>query len=310
MNISEIKVDKELKELLPPLSDDEYEGLEKDIKANGVLDPIILWNGFIADGHNRYEICKKLGIKTVNATYIHKESKAEVMKWIIDHQFARRNLTKSQTMKSLELYRKELVKEGKKKQSAAGGDRKTAFGKFAKSETSKNDSKIKPVNVREEMAKIIGVSPRKYADMKRIMDKGTPEQIERMDKGGKGNSVSAIAQEIKDKKDGMPDGFRKCKICGAIKPVDKFSPGDGNRCRSCMRVVRMESKENHSSFLKDETRDTGYTPKDTANEIKWAFDSFKNTYRDMISKRPYDKGTIVNILEKSMKWINDEVTKL
>lgn len=303
MNISEIKVDKELKELLPPLSDDEYEGLKKDIKANGVLDPIILWNGFIADGHNRYEICKKLGIKTVNTTYIHKESKAEVMKWIIDHQLARRNLTNSQVVKSLESYRKEREKEGKKiKLSKLKQNNDTVLANLPKRE--------KPVNVREEMAKIAGVSPRKYADMKRIMDKGTPEQIERMDKGGKGNSVSAIAQEIKDKKDGMPDGFRKCKICGAIKPVDKFSPGDGNRCRSCMRVVRMESKENHSSFLKDETRDTGYTPKDTANEIKWAFDSFKNTYRDMISKRPYDKGTIVNILEKSMKWINDEVTKL
>lgn len=308
MNISEIKVDKELKELLPPLSDDEYEGLEKDIKANGVLDPIILWNGFIADGHNRYEICKKLGIKTVNATYIHKESKAEVMKWIIDHQLARRNLTKSQVMRSLESYEREKRKEAKEKQKEYHGNQYDG-GVLANLPKVQN-KKSKPVNVREEMAKIIGVSPRKYADMKRIMDKGTPEQIERMDKGGKGNSVSAIAQEIKDKKDGMPDGFRKCKICGAIKPVDKFSPGDGNRCRSCMRVVRMESKENHSSFLKDETRDTGYTPKDTANEIKWAFDSFKNTYRDMISKRPYDKGTIVNILEKSMKWINDEVTKL
>lgn len=304
MNISEIKVDKELKELLPPLSDDEYEGLEKDIKANGVLDPIILWNGFIADGHNRYEICKKLGIKTVNTTYIHKESKAQVMKWIIDHQFARRNLTNSQVMRSLESYEREKRKEAKENLTKGGRPKSEEKGLANLPKVSK------PVNVREEVAKIIGVSPRKYADMKRIMDKGTPEQIERMDKGGKGNSVSAIAQEIKDKKDGMPDGFRKCKICGAIKPVDKFSPGDGNRCRSCMRVVRMESKENHSSFLKDETRDTGYTPKDTANEIKWAFDSFKNTYRDMISKRPYDKGTIVNILEKSMKWINDEVTKL
>lgn len=57
-----LKVDNEFKNLLPPLTEDEYSQLESDIKKHGVLSPIIAWNGFIIDGHNRYEICRKNGI--------------------------------------------------------------------------------------------------------------------------------------------------------------------------------------------------------------------------------------------------------
>ncbi len=49
----------------------------------------------------------------------------------------------------------------------------------------------------EKMAEKIGVSEKTYRNMRTIMNDGTPEQIERMDKGGKGNGVSAIARESK-----------------------------------------------------------------------------------------------------------------
>ena len=52
----------------------------------------------------------------------------------------------------------------------------------------------------EVVAKKIGVSKNTYKGMKKIVSEGTPEQIERMDKGGKGNGVSAIVAEIKCEK--------------------------------------------------------------------------------------------------------------
>lgn len=46
----------------------------------------------------------------------------------------------------------------------------------------------------------IGVSENTYRNMKQIVTEGTPEQVARMDRGGKGNGVSAIVAEIKCEK--------------------------------------------------------------------------------------------------------------
>ena len=63
-----IVIDSEFQSLIPPLSDDEYDRLEKSLTENGYQDwrePIITWNGTIIDGHNRYHICDEHGIMMV-----------------------------------------------------------------------------------------------------------------------------------------------------------------------------------------------------------------------------------------------------
>ena len=47
-------------ESIPPLTDEEYKRLEKNILENGFDKnfPIMEWHGYIADGHNRYSICQ------------------------------------------------------------------------------------------------------------------------------------------------------------------------------------------------------------------------------------------------------------
>lgn len=57
------KVDPEFRDMIRPLTDDERAGLEKNLKANGCLNPLIVWNGILLDGHNRYELCREHGIK-------------------------------------------------------------------------------------------------------------------------------------------------------------------------------------------------------------------------------------------------------
>lgn len=86
-------IDFEFQSLIPPLSDDEFKRLEKSILAEGVRDPIITWNGTIIDGHNRYTVCQKHGIKFNTAP--RKFASRDAAKiWIIENQFARRNLSK------------------------------------------------------------------------------------------------------------------------------------------------------------------------------------------------------------------------
>jgi hypothetical protein len=50
------------------------------------------WPHVLIDGHNRYEICHRLGIQfqTVRKQF---ESRDDAIEWIINNQFGRRNLS-------------------------------------------------------------------------------------------------------------------------------------------------------------------------------------------------------------------------
>lgn len=48
--------------MFPEMSDEEFDRLCADIKANGQRKPIDLYQGVILDGRNRYKACMKLGI--------------------------------------------------------------------------------------------------------------------------------------------------------------------------------------------------------------------------------------------------------
>jgi len=91
----EIRIDEELKNLIPALALDEYQELEKSIMEEGCRDAIVLWGDTIIDGHNRYEICTKHGLTfaTIQKEF---ESKDEVMDWMDRNQLGRRNLTPDQ----------------------------------------------------------------------------------------------------------------------------------------------------------------------------------------------------------------------
>ena len=90
-------IDPEFRDKIPPLTEDEFTLLEENILSDGaVFSPLIVWDGTILDGHNRYEIIQK----HLELTYaVHKVSFAnryEAISWICKHQLGRRNLTPQQ----------------------------------------------------------------------------------------------------------------------------------------------------------------------------------------------------------------------
>ena len=60
MNPNVLKTDPEFQSKIPPLTFEELNQLEANILRDGrILNPIIVWEGLIVDGHNRYTIAKK-----------------------------------------------------------------------------------------------------------------------------------------------------------------------------------------------------------------------------------------------------------
>jgi hypothetical protein len=95
--ITGLKVDEVFRDMMPPLSQEEYAQLELDIVEHGCTDPIIIWDGYniILDGHNRFRICTEHGIefKTISLKF---ETREDAEIWIINRQMGRRSLTDSQ----------------------------------------------------------------------------------------------------------------------------------------------------------------------------------------------------------------------
>ena len=93
----ELKIDPEFEGKIPPLTAEEFQQLENNILADGVvINPIIVWDGVIVDGHNRYRIVNKhpeIRFSTCEKTFT---DRYEAIAWICKNQLGRRNLTPAQ----------------------------------------------------------------------------------------------------------------------------------------------------------------------------------------------------------------------
>lgn len=88
----ELIIDDEFKNLISPLQRKEFILLEENLLTDGCITPIIVWNGIIVDGHNRYAICKKHDIP-IMIKEITLDSRDEVIAWICKNQLGRRNIS-------------------------------------------------------------------------------------------------------------------------------------------------------------------------------------------------------------------------
>jgi len=89
---SVIVIDEEFRRLLPSLDEHEFCSLEENILVYGCMNPLVLWNDILIDGHNRYSIVTKhnLPFNTISLEF---NSRDEVIAWMIRTQIDRRNLT-------------------------------------------------------------------------------------------------------------------------------------------------------------------------------------------------------------------------
>lgn len=93
----ELKIDKEFKEKIPPLTEAEFEQLRENILSDGeVYEPIVTWNGVIVDGHNRWRVIQEnpeIPFRTKEMDFADKWAAFE---WMYRKQLGRRNLTEQQ----------------------------------------------------------------------------------------------------------------------------------------------------------------------------------------------------------------------
>ncbi len=157
--------------VFPQLSDDDLQELADDIAANGLRNPIVLYQGKILDGRNRYLACEIAGVEPRFTEF----DGEDPIGWVVSQNLLRRHLTASQkavvALDLLPLLEKE-AKQRQRQSNAYRGNGQSAH-KCA-------DRKGKAAEV---AAKIVGVGSRYVEEAKGIREKA-PELIERLRSGG------------------------------------------------------------------------------------------------------------------------------
>lgn len=240
-----IFVNKELRDLIPPLSEEEFEQLEKNVVAEGIRDPLVVWkqpngNDMLIDGHNRFFISAHhagIPFKTVSMDFANMD---EAKRWIILNQFGRRNLS-AYDRSVLALKLKPIIAEKAKENQA----NHTEQG-YQKSD--------KPVTTAKELAKVAGVSHDTIHKVETIQNSGDKELIRQV-RGGE-TTINRAYQAVK-----------------GIDPIKTKTPAQ-------MHKERIDkAREEHEQFQQQKVIGFSDISKDKENRRALA----KETYRKLLS---------------------------
>lgn len=163
--------DHTLAALLPLMTQPEIRELADDIRQNGQLAPVTLFEGKILDGRNRYRACKLAGVEPKVREFKGKDP----LTFVLSANVHRRHLTESQ--RALIAARLVTMKRG--------GDRKS--------------EKVLPAKTVDEAAHDLDVSPRSVDTAKQVLREASAEDVKAVERGEK--TVSQVAREVKGKKE-------------------------------------------------------------------------------------------------------------
>jgi ParB-like chromosome segregation protein Spo0J len=86
-----------LADIFPLMEGEEFDALVADIKAHGLREPIVLLDGKILDGRNRYRACLAAGVEPTREKHFSAHhSTGEALAFIISRNIHRRHLTAEQ----------------------------------------------------------------------------------------------------------------------------------------------------------------------------------------------------------------------
>lgn len=152
--------------LFPVMSEDDFAELKEDIRANGLLEKIVLYEDKILDGRHRYNACNILGIEPRFEQY----SGDSPATFVFSKNIFRRHLTASQkaaiATEILPWYEKEAVH---------GGDRRSED--FQEGNISTMNGKA-----RDRLGETMGVSGRYIQDAKKLKEED-PVKFEQVKSG-------------------------------------------------------------------------------------------------------------------------------
>lgn len=149
--------------IFPMMSEEEHKRLKASISEHGLMEAIMLYEGKILDGRNRYAACQELGIEVFHGEFIEEEMGMTPVQFVLATNRDRRQLSPSQL-------------------SMVGAKLREFYDTEAKERRVRKpvDSVVENLpqqngKARDKAGKAVGVSGKSIDHATKVMKKGTPE---------------------------------------------------------------------------------------------------------------------------------------
>jgi ParB-like chromosome segregation protein Spo0J len=177
--------------LIPSADDDELQDLTDDIRAHGLIAPIVLFEGMILDGRNRAAACERAGIAPRYVSF--EGGREDALILVVSHNLKRRHLTKQAIADSLVAAEDfnlhyTLMEPATAAEAAADGPEAQSVIKITEPKTASS----------RKLAQAAGrvVSHVMIAATRKVKEKGEPELQEAVKKGRIGVQDAAKAADL------------------------------------------------------------------------------------------------------------------
>ena len=177
-----IVVQEDLKTYIDPLTQDEYDALERSLLAEGCRDALVLWGDVLVDGHNRYGLCQKHGLPFNTVQNTRFRTIEDVHLWMIDQHLGRRSVSDFQRG-VLALRKKEIVTQRQEAARAAAKDanmRAEVLGEAAPLSPIDGEPAAVaevPLKSREDLARAAKLTPGQVTMIEKIQKQAAPELV-------------------------------------------------------------------------------------------------------------------------------------
>ena len=174
----------EVAELIPKMSDDEYQSLKADIAKHGQREPLVVHEGKILDGRHRYRACMELGLEPRTESW---DARGSAVTFVISQNLHRRHLTASQraavAVQATTMYEAERNARVRQRRGAVTAGRASGA---ARRDRPKVEEIVPPrsrrLQARDEVATEFGANPRYIQDAKTLRD-AAPQLLDQVVRG-------------------------------------------------------------------------------------------------------------------------------
>ena len=261
----------ELSTIFPLINGEDFCLMTKDIEINGQREPIVLFEGKILDGRNRYRACRELEIAPITVAY----EGDDPLGMVLSLNMHRRQLTVAQRA----IVAAELVK--RKRELERQGDQED------------QDAAVTLPGI-DETAKALGLSPRSVSAALRVFKEGSEELCEAVKRGEvrvsaaeqltkldqdqqraiceKGpRAIAKAAREIRSSAKPSSQKIMKAKPAqspSVPQPEQHIAPNQGQRAEEDTAAPAVRKPTAQRMFeLAEEGMYEGFDPESVAEEI-------------------------------------------
>ena len=258
-------------DLLPEMTADDFNALVSDIKENGLINPIVLFENQILDGKHRYKACLELGIEPKIETFT--GNKEQALHFVISQNIARRHLLTGQkaalainAKKEFEIIAKEnqikagelgaeygklggrgITKDSEKYKEKISefvnddennevDDKKPLVEIFPQGVLNNQENKKSAEKSRDKAAKLFNVNPHYITDA---------EKIEKTDK--------SVFDKVKNGKLNIQEAKRLCKLDEPVrkKAMEKINNGEVKKVKDAVKKIKKDEMLEYSKSIND-----------------------------------------------------------